>query len=134
MGDGRGFAVDGGGGAGRGGAIGFADGLVAEADAEDGDVRAEFFDGVDADARILGRARAGGDDDGAGLKGGDVFECDLVIADDLGCFASVFEIASQVVGEGIVIINNQEHMAILMKGSRKGSGFSRSCAWMHHIV
>ncbi len=65
-------------------AEGRADGLMAEADAEDGDLlgSGEVADERDEDAGVLRRAGAGREDDARGVQGLDLVGRDLVVAAD----------------------------------------------------
>lgn len=76
------FAVDKFGGMDDGAAEGFNDGLVAEADAEEGDFAGEAEDGVDGYAGGAGVTGAGGNDDVRGRQGFDFLERDGVVPDD----------------------------------------------------
>lgn len=59
-----------------------ADGLVAEADAEEGDLAGEGFDHGDGDAGFGGGAGPGGDEDAFGLERKGFFGGDLVVSED----------------------------------------------------
>ena len=93
------------------GAGGEADALVAQADAQHGEQWAEVADDVIGDAPLARRAGAGGDDDVRGPEIRDLIDRDLVIAEDLHLqpgrnFAKFLH---QVVGERIVVIDQNEH-------------------------
>ncbi len=80
-----------------------ADALVAEADAENGEIGAELSDDVVGDTALFGRAGAGADDDVGGLERFDFVGGDFVVAEDLdfqarGDFAEPLD---EVVGEGV---------------------------------
>ncbi len=84
--------------------------LMPEADAEHRDLRIEDFEEVHAIARILGMAGAGGDADhvqGRVLR--HFKEPGIVVPDDNGLLAQRVESLNEIVGERIVIIDEQEH-------------------------
>src|ERR1700722_8321948 len=88
---------------------GGANGLMAEADAENGNFSGETPDERDADAGFLGRAGAGRYKDTFGAQGGDFVERDLVVAAHFELLAHLAEILGEVVGEGIVVVEEQDH-------------------------
>ena len=81
-----------------------ADGLMAEADAEDWHFAAELADDIFADARIPRDARPRRDDDARVLFRLDLGHCRLVMADDLDVRAKLRQQLVDVVGKGVVII------------------------------
>ena len=81
-----------------------ADGLVAEADAENRHPAAKFADDILADARLLRDARPRRDDDARVLFRLDLGHCRLVMADDLDVRAKLRQQLVDVVGKGVVII------------------------------
>ena len=90
-------------------AEGLADGLMAEANAEQRHLAGKAADHVDADAGILRLARTGRDDDAIGLARGDFIERDLVVAAHFELLPQLAEVLRQVVGEGVVVIDQQDH-------------------------
>ncbi len=84
---------------------------MAEADAEDGDVFVEGFDDFWADAAFLRAAGAGGDEDFGRFEFGDFFDGDFVVWDDEGFLFEGDELLVEVVGEGVVVINEENHWA-----------------------
>src|SRR5258706_5976327 len=88
-----------------------ADALVAEADAQDGDFGGEMLDDVVGDAAFLGRTGAGGDDDVGGPKLFDFGDGHLVVAKDLhrALGVDLAEPLDEVVGEGVVVIDENDH-------------------------
>ena len=86
-----------------------ADGLMAQADAEQRNFAPELADDFDDDAGFFRRAGAGGNHDAVGLLGGDIGEGDLVVAMDFELFAQLAEILRQVIGERIVVVDEQDH-------------------------
>ena len=73
-------------------AKGRADGLMAEADAEDRHLAGHVADEVDGDAGFLRRAGAGGEDDAVRVQGFDLFGRELVVAadDDVGASSPMY--------------------------------------------
>src|SRR5690606_21089430 len=88
---------------------GSADGLVAKADAEQRDAAGKMFDGGHRDARLIGRAGARRDHDVARRHGFDAGEIDLVVADHAHVGAQFPEVLHEVPGEGIVVVDHQQH-------------------------
>src|SRR6185437_2990788 len=84
------------------------DGLVAEADAEDRRRGAEAIDEGEADARFGRRLRAGGKQDGIGGQLFDAVEGELVVAIDEGLGPQFADIVHEVVGEAVVVIDDEE--------------------------
>jgi hypothetical protein len=85
--------------------------LVAEANAENWNFPGEALDEWNADASFRWRARAGGDYDAFGLELFNFIESDLVIAADFKLLPHLAEVLRQVVGEGIVVVEKQNHLA-----------------------
>ena len=90
-------------------AKGLADGLMAEADAQNGKLAGETANQFDADAGFARSAGAGRNDDALGAEGGDLVESDLVVAADEELLAHLAEDLGQVVGERIIIVDEEEH-------------------------
>jgi hypothetical protein len=108
--DGAGFAVHEVPGADDLASEGCANGLVPEADAQQGDATGtascagrnsggEMADEVDADAGFLGSAGSGRDDDAVGTESLDFSEGDFIVAADFDLGAQFSEILDEVVGE-----------------------------------
>ncbi len=83
--------------------------LMAEADAEDGHLAREALDQLDADAGVVRGFGAGGDDDALGGELGDFVEGDLVVAVDDDVGSQFAEVLVEVVGEGVVVIEEEDH-------------------------
>jgi hypothetical protein len=82
------------------------DGLMAEADAEQGDV-AVRADQVDAAPGARRGAGSGRDDDGPRPRGEQLLRLERVVPDDVQPFArKALELLDQVVGEGVVVIDD----------------------------
>src|SRR6478672_5106685 len=93
------------------------DALMAKTNAENWNVGAEFHDQLRADPGVLGSARSGRDADAIRLQRARFFRSDLVIAfhQDLG--AELAEILDEVVGERIVVIDD-EHVHRFIPSAR----------------
>src|SRR5664280_273730 len=107
--DGTGLAMHEVGGTNDFAAKGCANRLVAEAYAQKRHASREMADQFDADPGILWCARARGDHDAIGMKLVDFVDRDLVIAAHHYLLTQFAEVLHQVVGEGIVIVENEKH-------------------------
>src|SRR2546428_11643542 len=112
-------------------AHGRAEALVAQADAEDRHPGAEAHDQVVGDPRLARRAGPRGDDDVARGQGGDLGERDRIVAVDGGRLAQLPHVARQVVDEGVVVIDQQDHRrpqsaATIPRALSSVSSYSRS--------
>ena len=107
--DGRGFAVHEARGADDFAAVDLADALVAEADSENGNFPSEFPDRVATDAGFGRGAGTGGDDDFFWCEFCNVGQGDLVVALHEQVGAEFAEILDEVVGKGIVVIDDEYH-------------------------
>src|SRR6185369_10545450 len=86
-----------------------ADGLMAEADAEDRGGLVKAMDEGEGDAGAVRSSRAGGDHDTFGGEARDLLHGDPVVADHPHGRAQLTQILDQVVGEGIVVVENEDH-------------------------
>ena len=89
--------------------IDMSDALMTEAHAEHWQLRPDLGDDFVGDARFLGRAGPGRNDDGLGLQCLDGFQRDLVVALHNRFRAELTKVLDEVVGERIVVIDNEEH-------------------------
>ena len=87
-----------------------ADGLMAEADAENGNFAGEVLDDGHAQTRFARRAGAGRNNDAFGAHAGDFVECDFVVAADFELLPHLAEVLRQVVGERVVVVEEQNHL------------------------
>ncbi len=87
---------------------GLPDGLVAETDAQDGDLFVEAPDDVEGDARLIRGAGAGGQDNGLRCHGLDLLQGRLVVPPDNHVFSELAQVLDQVVGKRVVIIDHQD--------------------------
>lgn len=83
--------------------------LMAEADSKSGNARSKFFDHSTTDARLLWRAGTGGNADMIRLLFGDLIESDLIIPVNLHLRTHLSEVLDEVVGKGVVVVDDQEH-------------------------
>jgi len=67
------------------------------------------LDEFDGDTGFFGRARAGGDDDAIGLAADDVVDGDFVVAMDFDLATELAEVLGEVVGEGVVVVEEEDH-------------------------
>src|SRR5437879_5499046 len=88
----------------------FADGLVAEADPQYRDRCVKAPNDVFSDPGIRWCAGPGGNDNTLGFQALNFFERDLVVAEDAQLFAQFPKVLHEVVGERIVVIDNQNHI------------------------
>ncbi|MNT61924.1 hypothetical protein D3C72_1995990 [compost metagenome] len=101
-------------------AEGRADGLVAQADAQDGLLAGICLDQGDRDAGFGGRAGAGRHADLVRVQRGDFFQRDLVVAGHAHIHTQFAKILDQVVGKGIVVVDHQQHFFLLGAVLRPG--------------
>src|SRR6516164_5843705 len=87
--------------------------LVPEAHTEDGNTAGEVFNEVDADAGLLGSARAGRDNDSFGTEPLDFFEGRLIVTANHNLVAQFSDVLHQVVGERVVVIKSKDHFQSL---------------------
>src|ERR1700675_3732762 len=104
MHDRAGFAVHEMGGANHASAEGFANRLVPETDSQHWNFSREMPDQIDADARLMRRARTGGDDKPLGPHVLDLTHGHLIVTANLDLGAQFPDVLDQVVGERIVVL------------------------------
>jgi len=90
-------------------AIDLADRLMAQADAQDRHGAIRLFDHLQADARLVGGAGAGRQDDAFGLHRQRLRRRNLVIADDFYLRPQLAQIMEEVVGETVIVIDQEQH-------------------------
>ena len=117
-----GFAVPDFAGPVHGGAVGVADALVAQADAQHRQPRPEMADDVVGDARLPGRAGAGRDDDAGRRHFRNFRQRNPVVADDADFGAQFAEVLVQVPGKAVVVVNEQQHQYSSTSSSQLPSG------------
>ena len=91
-----------------------ADGLMAEADAEDRNAGRGLLDQIEADAGVIGRAGAGRQHDGFRLGGEHILHRDLVVAMHSHVRPQPAQIVEQVEGEAVVIVDQHDHGAAVL--------------------
>ena len=84
-----------------------AEGLVAEADAEERHRRAA--DELEADPRLVGRARPRRDHDPLGPERERLVDAHRVVADDLHVGPELAEVLVEVEGERVVVVDEEDH-------------------------
>src|ERR1700687_2869719 len=82
----------------------FADRLVPETDSQHWNFSREMPDQIDADARLMWRARTGGDDNQLGPHVLALAYGHLIVAANLDLAAQLPDVLDQVVGERIVVV------------------------------
>jgi len=87
-----------------------ADSLMAEANAQDGKFSSEPLDQFHRNASLLRRARPRRNDDSLRLALGDVLDGDFVVAVHFHLAAQLTEVLGQVVGERVVVVEQQDHV------------------------
>jgi hypothetical protein len=90
-------------------AEGLADGLMAEADAEDRELAGRGLDQLEADAGPVRIAGAGGKDDPLGMQAHDLRNAGVVVASDIDRCAELPQEVIEVIGETVVVIDQDEH-------------------------
>ena len=86
-----------------------ADALVTEADAQDWNALTKGADHITADARFLWSTRAWRDTNMVGPLFSDLFQGNLIVAMDLHLRAHLAKVLDEVVGKGVVIVDDQKH-------------------------
>src|SRR5688572_4655924 len=87
----------------------FTDGLVAKADSEDRDALMETLDHVFGNAGIVRSARARRNDNVRRLERLDLIESYAIVAEHAQLVSHLTQVLHKVVGEGIVVINHDDH-------------------------
>src|ERR1043166_8102117 len=90
-------------------AVRFRDALMTQTHTQDWNFAAETENNVLADTCFARRARPRRNADVARRQGGDLLDRDLVVTLDQQFAAELAEILGQVVSEGVVIIEKQQH-------------------------
>ena len=108
--------------------IRLADGLVAEADAEQWGGRAKPLDHGERDARLVGVAGPRGDHHRSRLHRRQRLGAQRVVAVDGGGGAELAEVLHQVVGEGVVVVDDGHNPAERLAAHRPSPWFARSTA------
>ena len=103
---------------------GLADGLMAEAHAENGQLSGKAFDASARNAGFAGRARPGRDDQMRRVQAIDIVGRNLIVAEhpQIEPGIDLPQPLHEVVGEGIVVIDEENH------GRRKAEGGRRKAA------
>ena len=85
------------------------DGLVTEADSEDRCRLSKFADDIAADPRFVRCAGAGGDTNFFGSQCTDFRDVHGIVADDFHIGTKLAKVLDEVVGEGVVVIDDEKH-------------------------
>src|SRR5262245_4204760 len=89
--------------------IGLANGLMAEAHAEDWNRRAHRSDQLQADAGLVWRARTGRQYDALGCQLKHIGDGNLVVAVDLTARPKLAQEVDEIVGKAVVVIDQHQH-------------------------
>ena len=98
-----------------------ADGLMTEADSEQGNFAGEMANQIDADAGVLGRAGTGRNQDTIGVERSDLADREFIVTAYLDLGAELPQILDEVVGERVVVVEDEYHEVIL-RPSDEGRG------------
>ena len=90
-------------------AIGLCDGLMTETDAQDWNLWPEPQDDFFADSRFAWRARAGGNADILWRQVCNFTQRDFIVSFDEKLTSKLAEILREIVGEGVVVIDQKQH-------------------------
>jgi hypothetical protein len=90
-------------------AKGLADGLMAQAHAQNRQLAGEVLDDVNRDAGFGRGARAGRNDDALGVEGFDFGNGEFIVAHDFDLGAQLTKVLHNVVGKRVVVIDHQQH-------------------------
>ncbi len=126
--DGRGFPVHQSSGTDDFAAENVAHALVAEADAKHRKAWTKGSDDVIGDASFIWGARAWRDADAFGMEGLNFGEGDLVVAFDEQIGTEFAEVLDQIVGERVVVIDDQQHRVEKGQGLRGVTERARAMA------
>src|SRR4029079_12950408 len=109
-------------------AVRFTNRLVPEANTENRNRASPTANQWHADARLRRRARARGDDDRLRRQVADGFNVDGVVPTNLDLGSELAEVLNEVVGEGVVVVENEKHFGywLLVKSEERRSSGSRS--------
>src|SRR5918995_4447730 len=90
-------------------AIRLSDALVAEANAEDRNRRADLSHNIGGNAGLLWCARPRRDDDMRGCQSKDLVDADGIVPSDQRRLTQLADIAGKVVDEGVVVVDEENH-------------------------
>jgi hypothetical protein len=90
-------------------AEGLADRLVAQANAEDGNPAGKLANRCQGNPGLRRRAGAGRDHQHGRVKASDLGDGDGIVAEHPDVLPQLAEILDEVVGEGVIVIEHQQH-------------------------
>ena len=99
-------------GANHAAAEGFADCLVTQTDSEHRNLPCKMADQIDADARLMRRARTGREDNPSGPQLLDLAHRNLIVAADFHLCSQLADVLDQVVSERIVVVEYENQRAL----------------------
>ena len=93
------------------------DRLVPQADTQDRFAGLEFCNRLQADAGLVRIAGPWREHDGGGVELLDLFDGNRVVADHVRVTTQLPEVPSEVVDEGVVVVDDQDHFLSIYGGS-----------------
>jgi len=93
---------------------GGADGLMPKAYAQQGNLAGKVADNFDADASFMGGTRARRNQNALRIQVGNFTDRDLVVAADNNLVPQFADVLHQVVGKGIVVVEDEDHVVCLL--------------------
>src|SRR5206468_8025597 len=101
------------------------DALVPEADSQNGNFPGEPLDDSTADPGVARASRARLDHDGLGVPPHGVLDGDLVVPDHVRGTAQLAQILDEVPGEGVVVVDHEDHESNPRDARRTASSTAR---------
>ena len=89
-------------------AVRLTDRLVTEAHAKDGQDGAQLAHNLKRDPRLVGRARAGGDEHAIGRARSNAGHIDGVVLHDVDACAELSKVLDEVEGERIIVVDDED--------------------------
>src|SRR5262245_14387693 len=90
-------------------AVGLANGLMAEAHAQHGDVGTRRFDQLQADAGLVRRTGPRREHDALGREANHLGDRNLVVTEDLASGAKLAQEVNEVIGKTVIVIDEDQH-------------------------
>src|SRR5262245_54953194 len=104
--------------------VGLADGLMAEADAQDRHFGPRLCDQLEANAGLVGGAGAGRQDDPLRGQLQDLDDRNFIVAEHLAACAELAQVVHEIIGKAVIVIDQDQHGNDL--GDRYGRGQARA--------
>src|SRR4051812_43122400 len=103
--------------------------LVAKADAQQGNFAGQALDQPEADSCLARRAGPGGDNNPLRRHARHLIDRQGIVAEHAAPRAELAEVLHQVVGEGVVVVDHEEHAASFASGAAAGCGSLSAAAF-----